>query len=218
MRILVVEDNERLRKSLTEYLREEGFAVDEAATGEDALYRIMHYEFDAVVLDVMIPEPNGFELLRQARAAGSHTPVIMLTARISLSDRLHGLDTGADDYLVKPFEMVELVARLRAVIRRASGLAAPTIQTGSIILNTAARSAQLNGQPIELTAREFGLLELLIRQKEAVVSRAEIFEHLFDDREDSMSNLLDVYIYKLRQKFGKSCILTRRGLGYQWSE
>ncbi|XHR26851.1 MAG: response regulator transcription factor [Chthoniobacteraceae bacterium] len=217
MRILIVEDNDRLRKSLLDYLREEGFATDGAASGEEALYHIAHYEYDAIALDIMIPEPDGFEVLKKIRQTGVRTPVLMLTARGSLTDRLHGLNSGADDYLIKPFDMEELVARLRAIIRRAASDPNPVIHTGAVTLNTAACAASIGGQPVELTTREFALLELLIRRRGAVVSRDEINEHLMDERDDSMSNLLDVYIYRLRQKFGKTRIQTRRGMGYQWS-
>ncbi len=217
MRILIVEDNNRLRKSLLDYLRDEGFATDGAASGEEALYHIAHYEYDAIALDIMIPEPDGFEVLQKIRQAGVRTPVLMLTARSSLSDRLHGLNTGADDYLIKPFDMEELVARLRALIRRAASNPNPVIRVGPVTLDTAACTAFINSQPVELTTREFALLELLIRQRGAVVSREEMTEHLLDERDDSMSNLLDVYIYRLRQKFGKTRIQTRRGMGYQWS-
>ncbi len=217
MRILIIEDNRRLRESLLDYLRDEGFAADAVACGEEGLHRVLHYDYNALVLDVMSPAPDGFEVVRRARATGCLMPVLMLTARASLGDRLYGLDNGADDYLVKPFEMKELVARLRALIRRSASLPNPVIQVGPITLDTAARVAMLNEQPVELTAREFSLMELLALRRNGVVSRREIHDHLFDDRDDSLSNLLDVYIYKLRQKFGKSSILTRRGFGYQLS-
>jgi two-component system, OmpR family, response regulator len=218
MRILIVEDNDRLRKSLLDYLRDEGFATDSAVSGKEALYQIGHYKYDAIALDIMIPEPDGFAVLHKIRQAGELTPVLMLTARGGLNDRLHGLNSGADDYLIKPFDMEELVARLRAMIRRAASTPNPMIHTGSVVLNTVACGASIDGQPVELTTREFALLELLIRRRGTVVSREEMTEHLMDERDDSMSNLLDVYIYRLRQKFGKTRIQTRRGMGYQWSE
>ncbi len=218
MKVLVLEDNDRLRKSLLDYLREEGFAVDGEASGEEGLYRICHYEYDAIILDVMIPAPDGFEVLKQARREGVRTPVLMLTARGDLADRLHGLNAGADDYLSKPFEMEELLARLHAVIRRSVNHPDPVVTLGAITLNTISRTAFLEGAAVELTAREFALLEFLVRKRGSVVSREEMVEHLFDERDDSMSNLLDVYIYRLRQKFGKARIVTRRGLGYQWGE
>ena len=215
MKILVVEDNDRLRKSVVEYLRDEGFAADGAADGEDGLHRAREWDYDAIVLDVMIPAPDGFEVLRRLRSEGKAAPVIMLTARTGLDDRLHGLDSGADDYLTKPFELAELVARIRSVARRARQVSNPLMRIGSLEMNTALRSITLAGRPVDLTAREYALLELLALRREEVVSREFLYEHLFDERDDTMSNMLDVYIYKLRHKLGKGVIRTRRGIGYQ---
>lgn len=215
MKILVVEDNDHLRKSLVEYLRDEGFAADGAADGQEGLYRANEWDYDGIVLDVMIPAPDGFEVLKRLRAAGNTTPVIMLTARTGLDDRLHGLDSGADDYLTKPFELAELVARIRSLARRAQRAPNPLIRIGTLDMNTASRTVTLCGGSVELTAREYALLELLALRRDEVVSREFLYEHLFDERDDTMSNMLDVYIYKLRHKLGKGVIRTRRGIGYQ---
>jgi two-component system, OmpR family, response regulator len=215
MKILVVEDNDRLRKSLVEYLRDEGFAADGVADGEDGLHRAREWDYDAIILDVMIPAPDGFEVLRRLRAEGGTAPVIMLTARTGLDDRLHGLDSGADDYLTKPFELAELVARIRSLVRRARHAPNPLVRIGALEMNTARRTTALAGAAVELTAREYALLELLALRRDEVVSREFLYEHLFDERDDTMSNMLDVYIYKLRHKLGKGAIRTRRGIGYQ---
>jgi len=215
MRVLIVEDDVRLRGMLRDFLREEGFAVDEAADGGEALHKALGCDYSALVLDVMMPPPDGFEVLRRLRAKGRTMPVLMLTGRGALPDRLQGLDSGADDYLLKPFELSELAARLRAAIRRSAVAPHPVLTGGPISLDTVARTVALDGRPVVLTAREFALLELLARNRGGVVTRAEMDAQIFDERGDSMSNMLDVYIYKLRQKFGKERILTRRGMGYQ---
>jgi len=215
MRVLIVEDDVRLRGMLRDFLREEGFAVDEAADGGEALHKALGCDYSALVLDVMMPPPDGFEVLRLLRAKGRTMPVLMLTGRGALPDRLQGLNSGADDYLLKPFELSELAARLRAAIRRSAVAPHPVLTVGPISLDTVARTVALDGRPVVLTAREFALLELLARNRGGVVTRAEMDAQIFDERGDSMSNMLDVYIYKLRQKFGKERILTRRGMGYQ---
>jgi len=215
MRVLIVEDDVRLRGMLRDFLREEGFAVDEAADGGEALHKALGCDYSALVLDVMMPPPDGFEVLRLLRAKGRTMPVLMLTGRGALPDRLQGLDSGADDYLLKPFELSELAARLRAAIRRSAVAPHPVLTVGPISLDTVARTVALDGRPVVLTAREFALLELLARNRGGVVTRAEMDAQIFDERGDSMSNMLDVYIYKLRQTFGKERILTRRGMGYQ---
>jgi two-component system OmpR family response regulator len=215
MKVLIVEDNHRLRKSLLDYLRDEGFAADAAADGEEGLYKALNWDYDAVLLDVTMPVFDGFAVLQRLRASGRKTPVIMLTARGELDDRVRGLDGGADDYLVKPFEMEELVSRLRSAIRRSGGSPNPVVEIGAIVLNTAMRTATVNGTPVELTAREYALMEILVMHRHEVVSRDFLYERLFDERDETVSNLLDVYIYKLRQKFGRERIRTRRGMGYQ---
>ncbi len=215
MRVLIVEDNDHLRKSIVDYLRDESFAVDSAADGEEGLYKVLNWDYDILLLDVMLPHRDGFEVLQELRKAGKTLPVLMLTARGELSDRVHGLNNGADDYLAKPFEMEEMVARVRAGIRRSNGKPAPHLVVGPITLNTSTRMATLHGKPVELTAREYALMEILATRREEAVSRNYLYEHLFDERDDTLSNMLDVYIYKLRQKFGREHIQTRRGFGYQ---
>ncbi len=215
MKALIIEDNDRLRKSLLDYLRDEGFAADAAADGEEGFYKATNWEYDVIVLDAMIPLADGFEVLRKLRATGRTTPILMLTARGGLADRLRGLNTGADDYLVKPFEMEELVARIRSVIRRSKHAPNPLLQIGPLTLDTATRTACMGGNPMTLNAREYALLEMLVVHRDEVLSRAFLYEKLFDERDDSLSNMLDVYIYKLRQKVGKDFIRTRRGMGYQ---
>lgn len=216
MKVLLVEDNDQLRKSVLDYLRDVGFAADAAADGEEGLYKALNWEYDAVVLDVMMPKLDGWQVLAKLREAGKRMPVLMLTARDQLQDRLRGLNGGADDYLVKPFEMDELVARIRSAIRRSGGAPNPVLTAGDIVLNTASRTATVGGQPVELTAREYALIEILVMRRDEVVSRDFLYERLFDERDDTLSNMLDVYIYKLRQKFGKDSIETRRGMGYQF--
>lgn len=215
MKILIVEDNDRLRNTLLEHLREEGFAADAAIDGEEGFYKATNWEYDAVVLDVMMPKMDGFEVLRKLRMEGRTFPVIMLTARDQIWDRLHGLNGGADDYLTKPFELDELVARLRTAIRRSANSPNPYVEIGDIKLNTATRTAYVGSEMVILTAREYAMMEILALHKDEVVTREYLYERLFDERDESVSNMLDVYIYKLRQKFGKDRIQTRRGMGYQ---
>ncbi|MEM6883724.1 MAG: response regulator transcription factor [Verrucomicrobiota bacterium] len=215
MKVLVIEDNDRLRKSILDYIHDDGLAADGACDGEEGFYKAANWDYDVVILDIMMPKMDGWQVLQQLRESGSDVPVIMLTARDALEDRVQGLDNGADDYLVKPFEMEELIARIRAAIRRSGGQPQPKLEVGPITLNTSRRTAMLKGRAVELTAREYSLLEILAFRQDAVVTRDEIYEKLFDERDETMSNMLDVYIYKLRQKFGKEHIVTRRGMGYQ---
>ncbi len=213
MRLLVVEDEPRLLRSLGKALREEGYAVDLADTGEEGLYKAENYGYDAIVLDVMLPIIDGWELLTRLRKS-KPTPVLMLTARDSSTDRVRGLDTGADDYLVKPFDLPELLARIRALIRRAAGQSLPTIELPGIIVDTRSRSVSREGSPVTLTAREYAILEYLALHRGQVVSRTELYEHLLDDTDDTLSNLVDVHIFGIRKKLGHELIATRRGQGY----
>ncbi len=213
MRVLVVEDAVDLRLGLTQALREECYAVDQAADGQEGLHKALAWDYDAIVLDLMLPKLTGIDLLKQLRKT-KRTPVLILTARDTLPDRVQGLDTGADDYLVKPFQLPELIARLRALIRRAAGKASATIQVGPVCVDQATRMVTLEEQPVELTAREFMLVELLAMHHDKVVTRTMIYDHLFDEDHDSLSNLVDVYISRLRTKLGKERIITRRGEGY----
>jgi DNA-binding response OmpR family regulator len=213
MRVLVIEDEPDLRRGLAQALREEGYAVDEAGDGEEGLYKALSWDYDALVLDLMLPRRDGWEVLRRLRKERK-TPVLILTARDGVPDRVRGLDNGADDYLVKPFVLVELLARLRALIRRAAGQAVSTLTVGDLILDTRARQATVAGQAVNLTAREYALLELLVLHRGELVSRSMIYEHLFDESEDSLSNLVDVHVSNLRKKLGQDIISTRRGQGY----
>ncbi len=213
MRILVVEDELELLKILAQALREEGYAVDTAADGEEGIFRAESWDYDAIVLDLMLPKLSGMQVLERLRLE-KKTPVLILTARDTVSDRVRGLDGGADDYLVKPFELSELFARLRALIRRANGQAVPAIEIGGVTIDTRARRATQGGEAVSLTAREYALVEMLALRRGQVVSRTEMYEHLFDENEDTMSNLLDVHVSNIRRKLGKDFITTRRGHGY----
>ncbi len=213
MRLLVVEDEPDLLAGLLRALRKEGYAVDAAADGEEGLYKALSTDYDAIVLDVMLPLLDGWEILARLRQEKS-TPVLMLTARDGTADRVRGLDSGADDYLVKPFDIPELFARLRAIIRRGSQLARTTIDIGEISIDTAARTVARNGEPVILTAREFVMLEYLAMHCGEVVTRTALYEHLFDENEATLSNILDVHVFNLRKKLGQEFITTRRGHGY----
>jgi two-component system, OmpR family, response regulator len=213
MKLLIVEDDPDLRMSLTASLREEGYAVDGAGDGEEGLYLCREYDYDCVILDGMLPRLDGWEVLRELRRSKA-TPVLMLTARDGVADRVRGLDVGADDYLVKPFDLDELLARLRALIRRSSGLASNQIEIGDYLMDTAAKTLSLRGEIQQLTAREYALIEYLAVHRGKVVSRTELYEHLFGDDEDSLSNLLDVHVSNVRKKLGAEIIATRRGHGY----
>ncbi len=213
MRILLIEDEADLLSGLARALREEGYAVDTAADGEEGLYKAQSAEYDAVVLDVMLPRMDGWEVLRSLRQSRK-TPVLMLTARDAARDRVRGLDTGADDYLVKPFDLGELFARLRALIRRSAGQTRNVIEIGGVVVDTAARSVFVSGIFVALTAREYVLLEFLALHRGETVTRSTLYEHLFDEDDDSLSNLLDVHVSNLRKKLGHELIATRRGHGY----
>ena len=213
MRALIVEDEPRLLDSLTRALREEGYAVDKAATGEEGLSKAKTNDYDVVVLDVMLPRLDGWQVLAELRQTRP-TPVLMLTGRDTLQDRVRGLDGGADDYLVKPFDLPELLARLRALIRRAAGQTHPKVILGEVTLDTGTRTVTRAGQVVALTAREYSLLEYLALHRGAVVSRTELFEHLFDEHDQTLSNLLDVHVFSIRRKLGHELITTRRGQGY----
>lgn len=213
MRLLVIEDDPLLLHSLSEGLREELYAVDTAADGEDGLSKSLDIDYDVIVLDGMLPRIDGWEFLSRFRREKS-TPVLMLTARDAIPDRIRGLDFGADDYLTKPFDFDELLARLRALIRRSSGLASSILEIDDVSVDTAARTVHRGGAPVPLTPREYGLVEYLALHRGTVVSRTELYEHLFDDSEDTLSNLLDVHVSNVRKKLGASFISTRRGHGY----
>lgn len=213
MRLLVVEDEPDLLAGLVRALRKEGYAVDTATDGEEGLYKATSTDYDAIVFDVMLPILDGWEILARLRATKS-TPVLMLTARDSSADRVRGLDAGADDYLVKPFDIPELFARLRAIIRRGVNLSRTVLEIGEVRIDTAGRLVSRAGDPVTLTAREYVVLEYLALHRGEVVTRTALYEHLFDENEETLSNILDVHVFNLRKKLGQEFILTRRGHGY----
>ena len=213
MRVLVVEDEPDLLDGLLRTVREEGYAADGAADGEEGLYKAENNEYDAIVLDIMLPVMDGWEVLRRLRRTRK-TPVLMLTARDRVGDRVRGLDGGADDYLVKPFDLDELLARLRALIRRSAREAQPRLRLGEIEIDTTARTVTREGEPVTLTAREYALVEFLALHRGQVVTRTMLYEHLFDENDSTLSNLLDVHVSNIRKKLGHEFITTRRGHGY----
>jgi two-component system OmpR family response regulator len=213
MRLLIVEDEVDLLTSLAKAMREEGYAVDTAPDGEEGLYKAENSDYDAIVLDVMLPKVDGWGVLQKLRKTRK-TPVLMLTARDQTRDRVRGLDTGADDYLVKPFDLSELIARLRAIIRRSAGQTRNVLELGSIEIDTAARTVTADGKQVVLTPREYALVEFLALHRGEVVTRTTLYEHLFDEDDSTLSNLLDVHVSNVRKKLGSEFITTRRGHGY----
>ncbi|HKQ73598.1 MAG TPA: response regulator transcription factor [Blastocatellia bacterium] len=218
MRVLLVEDEPNAARMLAKGLRRHAYAVDVAADGEEALYQTSVNDYDLVVLDVMLPIKDGFTICRELRASGSSVPVLMLTARDAVEDRIAGLNTGADDYLVKPFDFHELLARVRALLRRGPALRPEKFQLADLVLNTESRVVLRGGKQIGLTAKEYALLEYLARRAGAVVTRAEIAEHVWDENFDPFSNSIEVYVQRLRRKIDAGrepkLIHTRRGAGY----
>jgi len=218
MRLLFVEDDSRIAHFVAKGLREQSYAVDVAATGEEALYEVAINTYDLVILDVMIPEPDGFAVCREIRKAGHRMPILMLTARDAIEDRIEGLDRGADDYLTKPFEFRELLARLRALLRRPSGLQPASLKVADLVVDTTGQSVSRGGKRIAMTAKEYALVEFLARNAGRVVGRAEIAEHVWDEEFDPFSNLIEVYVNRVRRKIdsgsAKPLLHTRRGSGY----
>jgi two-component system copper resistance phosphate regulon response regulator CusR len=218
MRLLLVEDDARIARFVAKGLREQAYAVDVSSTGDDALYQAAINTYDLIILDVMIPGRNGFEVCRELRKSGQRMPILMLTARDAVEDRIAGLDHGADDYLTKPFEFRELLARLRALLRRSGELRPAKISVADLLLNTAAQSVTRAGKSVTLTAKEYALLEYLARNAGRVVGRAEIAEHVWDETFDPFSNLIEVYVNRVRRKIdadsSKPLLHTRRGAGY----
>jgi DNA-binding response OmpR family regulator len=217
MRLLVVEDDSRLSDVLVRGLREAGYAVDAVADGKSALYQVAINSYDAVVLDVMIPGIDGFEVCRRIRLDRSAVPVLMLTARDGVDDRIHGLDSGADDYLTKPFDFGELLARVRALLRRTPVVVAPTLRVGDLTIDTASHRVHRADQEVVLTSKEYALLEYLARNAGRVITRDEIAEHVWDEHFDRFSNLIEVYVNRLRRKVDRTephLIVTRRNEGY----
>ena len=220
MRILLVEDEPHAAQILAKGLREQAYAVDLAADGEAASEQAMTSDYDAIILDVMLPKKSGFDVCRGLRADGCSAPILMLTARDAVEARIEGLDAGADDYLLKPFDFRELLARLRAVIRRGKQPLLPErITIGAVTLDTRGRRVSVQGRDVPLTGKEYALLEYFARRSGDVVSRGEIAEHVWDEHYDALSNVVDVYVQRLRRKLEQAgaagCIRTRRGEGYQ---
>jgi DNA-binding response OmpR family regulator len=223
MRILVVEDSVRLREAVAKALRRSGYAVDESGDGEDALWQATEIDYDGIVLDIMLPKLDGLEVLAELRKKGKETPVLLLTARNQVQDRVTGLRAGADDYLGKPFALDELLARVDALCRRRFGRHAAVIRVGDVEIDTDARRAWRGGDPLDLTPREFRLLRIFALEQGKVLSRTQLEEHLYDELASPMSNVVDASVYQLRRKLraagsGTPLIHTRRGQGYVMEE
>lgn len=219
MRVLVVEDEVKMAALLKRGLEEEGYSVDTAPSGSDAVWLGTENPYDAIVLDVMLPDLDGFEVCRKLREAGRWAPVIMLTARDAVPDRVRGLDAGADDYLTKPFTFVELLARLRSLVRRGQAERPVLLEVGDIRMDPSARRVEIKEGTVDLTAKEFSLLEFFMRHPEEVLSRTRILDHVWDFAYEGDSNVVDVYVRYLREKidrpFGRSSLETVRGAGYR---
>ena len=213
MRVLVIEDEPDLLAALAQSLREEGYAADIATDGREGYEKAASCDYEAIVLDWMLPGLDGIEVLKRLRAKKA-TPVMILTARDAVSDRVRGLDSGADDYLVKPFALNELLARLRALIRRSVGQADPFITIQDVVIDTATRTVRKDGEEVVLTAREYALLDLLAHYRGRLITRTMIYDRLFGDDDDTFSNVVEVHVSHLRKKLGKDFIMTRRGQGY----
>jgi two-component system copper resistance phosphate regulon response regulator CusR len=215
MRILIAEDNPKLARFMERGLSESSYAVDVAADGAEALYQLSINPYDLLILDLGLPEVDGMQVCRRIRAEGSRVLVLMLTARDATADRIAGLDAGADDYLTKPFAFGELLARVRALLRRGAVTAAATLQAGDLLVDTVACRATRAGRDLELTTKEFALLEYFARNPGRVIGRADISEHVWNESFDPVSNLIEVYVQRLRKKLGPPAMLrTRRGAGY----
>jgi two-component system OmpR family response regulator/two-component system response regulator QseB len=214
MRILLVEDDPQLGDGLTVGLRQAGFAVDWVRDGHAADLALQSETFDVVVLDLGLPRLSGMDVLRRARARSQDVPILILTARDATGDKVSGLDAGADDYLVKPIDLDELTARIRALTRRSAGRAAPLLMHGNIALDPAAHSVTLAGQPVELSSREFSLLQMLLESAGRVLTRSQLEQSMYGWRDEPDSNALEVHIHHLRKKLGSELIRTLRGVGY----
>ena len=218
MKILLAEDEVDLNNVVTRYLKKNGYSVDSVLDGEEALNYLEYSEYDLVILDIMMPRVDGFEVIKKLRDKGNHTSVLMLTARDSADDKVKGLDLGADDYIVKPFDFNELLARIRAVVRRKYGNSSNKLVIGDLILDTSEKSVTRAGKQIELTGKEYEVLEYLMQSKNRILSRDQIKEHVWDFDYEGDSNIIDVLIKNIRKKIdiedGKQIIYTKRGLGY----
>lgn len=220
MRALVIEDDPHLRALVSQILSDEGFTVDTAAEGGEGLYMAEEYPVDVAVIDLGLPGISGLEIIRKVRKAGRKFPILILTARDGWETKVEGLEAGADDYLVKPFQREELTARVRALLRRSGGWAQPQLRTGPIVLDTSAKSLTVHGAPIELTAYEYKVLEYLVLHAGEVVSKSTLAEHLYAEDEERDSNVIEVFIRRLRSKLDPDAVLnpitTLRGSGYRW--
>jgi DNA-binding response OmpR family regulator len=218
MRLLIVEDSDELREALANGLRSLGYVVDAVARGDEGVERALAGEYDLAILDVMLPGLDGFEIVRRVRAAGRRLPVLMLTAKDTVGDRVHGLDLGADDYLVKPFAVEELLARVRSLIRRGKSVPVPTVNIGDVAIDMVSQAVQRAGKRVDLTPREYSLLEYLALRAGTVVTRKELEDHVFKERPSEGSNAVDVLVGRLRRKLcprgSVELIHTRRGYGY----
>lgn len=218
MKILLAEDEVDLNNVVTRYLKKNGYSVDSVLDGEEALDYLEYGEYDLVILDIMMPKVDGFEVIKKLRNKGNHTSILMLTARDSADDKVKGLDLGADDYIVKPFDFNELLARIRAVVRRKYGNSSNKLVIGDLILDTSKKSVTRAGKQIELTGKEYEVLEYLMQSKNRILSREQIKEHVWDFDYEGDSNIIDVLIKNIRKKIdvedGKQIIYTKRGLGY----
>ncbi len=213
MRVLVVEDEKDLGRAVKKALEEDGYSCDLTTDGDMGLFNSQSWDYDAVVLDIMLPKRDGWSVLKTLRAT-KKTPVLILTARDTVVDRVRGLDGGADDYLTKPFALQELLARVRALIRRSADHPSPLIALGDIEIDTAARIVKKGGKPVDLAPKEYALVELLALNRGKLVTRTTIYEHIYDEEESTLSNVVDVYIANIRRKLGRDLIETRRGHGY----
>jgi len=220
IRVLMVEDDELIANSVVRGLREEGYVVERAADGELGWMMLQHAEWDVVVLDWWLPRQDGLTILQRFRQKDRETPVLFLTARDAVSDKVLGLDGGADDYLCKPFSFDELLARIRALLRRAEGRAGTVLTTSDVSIDLATQRVERGGHPLDLTAKEYALLTFFLRHPGEVLSRTRIYEHVWDERYDGLSNTLEVHVFELRRKLeahGPRLIHTLRGRGYMFS-
>ena len=218
MRILLAEDEPQLSRDISASLAQAGYAIDCSSDGENADFLAQTEKYDAIILDLGLPKVDGLTILRRWREAGIKTPVLILTARASWTDKVRGIDSGADDYVAKPFKMEEVLARLRALIRRASGQINPELRCGSVVLDSSAAKVTVDGNPIRLTSHEFRVLSYLMHHRARVVSQSELTEHIYSQGFDRDSNTVEVFVGRLRRKLGANIIKTVRGLGYQIQE
>ncbi|MEM7792480.1 MAG: response regulator transcription factor [Verrucomicrobiota bacterium] len=216
MKVLIVEDNKTLLKQLVRSLREHSYVVDSAENGEEGLYKVLNWPFDLLIMDVMLPEMSGFEVLKRLRKV-SEVPVLLLTARGHISDKVEGLNLGADDYIVKPFEMNELLARIRSILRRSKSQVQPDIEVGELTIKMNSGQVFKSGEEILLTNMEYTILMKLVVERGKIISASSLLDAVLDENDDSMSNSLNVHLFNIRKKLGKNVIQTIRGRGYRVS-